>query len=283
MFRTIMVHVDGLDGTGARTRLAATLAARFDAVLVGMTATALRLPLELYDAALGTVALGPDSTEIDRAAIEADFARDKSAFLEVTRNTRLETDWREVFEEPGVAIVTAATVADLIVLGSGDHTLLGNLNAPNVGDVVLHTGRPLLVVPARYAGANAGTSIVVAWKNTPQSQRALSDALPFMKGAQKVVLLSVQDKGGQGTSGDDPSLAEAQGFLLRHGIAAKIDVRVRDKAVAVEDEVIAFAERQKADLIVAGAYGHTRMREWAFGGVTRGLLDRSPVPCLFSH
>ena len=278
MFRTIMVHVDGLEGATARVRLAATLAARFDATLVGFAATPLRLPLELYDAALGTVALGPDSAEVDRAAIEADFARDKAAFRQAASNTRLETDWREVFEEPAVAVITAATIADLIVLGSGDHTLLGNLNAPNVGDVVLHTGRPLLVVPARYAGTDAGTSIVVAWKNTPQSQRALSDALPFMKGAAKVVLLSVQEKGG----GDDPSLADALGFLIRHGIAAKSEVRVRGKA-SVENEIIDFAERQKADLIVSGAYGHTRLREWAFGGVTRGLHDRSPVPCLFSH
>jgi len=253
------------------------LAGKFDATLVGFAATPLRLPLEMYDAALGTVALGPDSAEIDRTAIEAEFARDKAAFLQAAKGTRLETDWREVFEEPAVAVITAATIADLIVLGSGDHTLLGNLNAPNVGDVVLNTGRPLLVVPARYAGADAGTSIVVAWKNTPQSQRALSDAIPFMKGAAKVVLLSVREKGG-----DDPSLADALGFLVRHGIAAKTDVRVRGKA-SVEDEIIDFARRQNADLIVAGAYGHTRLREWAFGGVTRGLLDRSPVPCLFSH
>lgn len=277
MFRTIMVHVDGLEGTAARTRLAVALAGKFDATLIGFSATALRLPLELYDAALGTVALGPDSAEVDRGAVEAEFARDKAAFQQAAKGTRLETDWREAFEEPGVAIIAAATVADLIVLGSGDHTLLGNLNAPDVGDVVLHTGRPLLVVPARYAGTASGTSIVVAWKNTPQSQRALSDALPFMKSAAKVVLLSVQEKGG-----GDSSLADAQGFLVRHGIAATTEARVRGKA-SVEDEIIDFVERQKADLIVSGAYGHTRLREWAFGGVTRGLLDRSPVPCLFSH
>jgi nucleotide-binding universal stress UspA family protein len=277
MFRTIMVHVDGLDGAEGRLRLAVALARKFDSTLVGMTASALRPPLELYDAALGTVALGPDYGDIDRTEIEAEFARNKTAFEQATKGSRLETDWRQVFDEPGAAVVSAATAADLIVLGSGDHTLLGNLNAPSVGDVVLHIGRPILVVPSRYTGTDAGSTIVVAWKNSPESQRALSDAVPFMKGAASVVLASIQEK-----DQSDPSLADAEGFLVRHGIAAKTEVRVRGKA-AVEDEIIDIAKRHKADLLVAGAYGHTRLREWVFGGVTRSLLDRSPIPCLFSH
>jgi nucleotide-binding universal stress UspA family protein len=277
MFRTIMVHVDSLEGTGSRTRLAITLARKFDATLVGFAAAAVRLPLELYDAALGTVALGADYGDVDRTEVEAGFSRQKAAFDAATRGTGLETDWRQVETEPGAAVVAAATAADLIVLGSGDKSLLGNLNAPSVGDVVLHIGRPILVVPGKYSGSDAGSSIIVAWKNTPEAQRALADALPLMKGAASVVLLSVQEKG-EG----DPSLPDAEGFLVRHGIAAKTDVRVRGKA-AVEDEIIDCAVRHRADLIAAGAYGHTRLREWVFGGVTRGLLDRSPVPCLFSH
>jgi nucleotide-binding universal stress UspA family protein len=272
-----MVHVDSLEGTAGRTRLAIALAKRFDATLLGFAATAVRLPLELYDAALGTVALGADYGDIDRTEVNAEFARNKAAFDAATTGTGLETDWRQAEAEPGTAVVASATAADLIVLGSGDKSLLGNLNAPSVGDVVLHIGRPILVVPGKYAGADAGRTIVVAWKNTPEAQRALADALPFMKGAASVVLFSVQEKGES-----DPSLADAEGFLVRHGIAAKADVRVRGKA-SVEDEVIDCATRHRADLIVAGAYGHTRLREWVFGGVTRGLLDRSPVPCLFSH
>jgi len=272
-----MVHVDALDGTAGRTRLAIALAKKFDSTLVGFAATAVRLPLELYDAALGTVALGADYGDIDQAEVEAGFARNKAAFESATKGSGLETDWRQVPSEPGAALAATATAADLIVLGGGDQSLLGNLSAPSVGDVVLHIGRPILVVPGKYAGADAGSSIVVAWKNTPESQRALADAVPFMKGAASIVLLSVQEKDER-----DPSLADAEGFLVRHGIAAKAEVRVRGKA-AVEDEVIDCAVRHRADLIVAGAYGHTRLREWVFGGVTRGLLDRSPVPCLFSH
>ncbi|MEJ0097216.1 MAG: universal stress protein [Bauldia sp.] len=68
---------------------------------------------------------------------------------------------------------------------------------------------------------------------------------------------------------------------MRHGIAAKTETLPRSGAV--EDQILDYAKRQNADLIVAGAYGHTRLREWVFGGVTRGLLTRAPIPCLFSH
>jgi nucleotide-binding universal stress UspA family protein len=79
-----------------------------------------------------------------------------------------------------------------------------------------------------------------------------------------------------------PQLDDATAFLLRHGIAAKTLV-IQPNGTPVEDLVLDFATRGQIDLIVAGAYGHSRLREWVFGGVTRGLLTHSPVPCLFSH
>ena len=232
MFRTILVHVDSLAASNARTRLAIDLALKFDATLIGFTAA--------------------------------------------TNAAGVKSGWREAFSPPSIAIAGAATAADLVVLGSGERSQLGNLSGPSADDVLLRIGRPVLVVPAAYVGTDLGT-IVVAWKNTPESQRALSDAVPFMKAAAKVVVFSVQE-------GDeaDPSLADAAGFLSRHGIAATTEIRRRGRAT-VEDEVLDFATRQQAGLIVAGAYGHTRVREWVFGGVTRGLLSRSTVPCLFSH
>ncbi|HEY5081099.1 MAG TPA: universal stress protein [Bauldia sp.] len=276
MFRTILVHVDSLAASNARTRLAIDLALKFDATLIGFTAALPRLPLELYDAALGTAAIGPDYGDIDRTELEAEFATSRETFTAATNAAGVKSGWREAFSPPSIAIAGAATAADLVVLGSGERSQLGNLSGPSADDVLLRIGRPVLVVPAAYVGTDLGT-IVVAWKNTPESQRALSDAVPFMKAAAKIVIFSIQE-------GDeaDPSLADAAGFLSRHGIAATTEIRRRGRAT-VEDEVLDFATRQQAGLIVAGAYGHARLREWVFGGVTRGLLSRSPVPCLFSH
>ncbi len=276
MFRTILLYVDGPDGSEARIQLAVGLAHKFDATLIGLTAAQLRLPLELYDAALGTVAIGPDYGELDQTELEAEFAKSQAAFTAATKAAGIESDWRAVFAAPSEAIAEIATTADLVILGSGDDSLLGDLGAPSAGDVVLRIGRPILVVPPVFDQTSIET-IVVAWKNTPEAQRALADAVPFMKGAATVIVLGIQE-------GDEVvgSLAYAEGFLVRHGIAAKIEVRQRGK-LAIEDEILECAKRNHAELIVSGAYGHTRLREWVFGGVTRALLTRSPIPCLFSH
>ncbi len=152
------------------------------------------------------MAIGPDYGDIDRTELEAEFARNEAAFREATKAAGIETDWRAVFAGPSIALAEAAIAADLIVVGGTDDSLLGNLSAPSAGEVVLHIGRPILVVPAAY-DRTAIDTIVVAWKNTPESQRAISDALPFMKGAANIIVLGIQE-------GDavDPSLADAEGF-----------------------------------------------------------------------
>jgi nucleotide-binding universal stress UspA family protein len=254
MFRTIMVHVDSLDDSIVRTRFAVALARKFDSTLIGFT----------------------DYGDIDRTELEAEFAKNRDAFAAAAKSAGVETDWRAVFAAPSVAIADAAITADLVVLGNGDRSLLGNLSSPSAGDVVLHIGRPILVVPSAYDRTTINT-VVVAWKNTPESQRAIADALPFMKGATRVVILNIQE----GTEADS-SVADAEGFLVRHGIAVTAEALPRGNA-AIEDQILDYAKRSNADLIVAGAYGHTRLREWVLGGVTRKLLTSSPIPCLFSH
>ena len=276
MFRTILVHVDNLAGAAERARCAIDLAKRFDATLIGLTAGVPQLPIELYADAFGSLAVGPDYSEFDRKHVEAEFGKTAAAFKAWTADSGLETDWRAIFESPTVAIIRAATAADLVVLGAGDHSLLGNFNAPSAGDVVLRTGRPILVVPEGRDRMNV-QNVVVAWKDTSEAQRAIADAIPFMKGAGSVVIVQVHEGGPRA-----PALADPEAFLVRHGIAARIEILPRGDA-AVDEQIIAFAKRSQADLIVAGAYGHTRLREWVFGGVTRGLLLRSPIPCLLSH
>lgn len=276
MFRTILVHVDGSKESSERTSLAIDLARQFDATLVGLTAGLPQLPIELYSAEFGLIAAGPQYNEFDRKHLEAEFGKTAAAFQKATEGSGLETSWRAIFEPPSIAIIRAATVADLVVLGVGDHSLLGNLSAPSSGDVVLRVGRPILVVPGTQNRAKT-ENVLVAWKDTAEAQRAIADALPFMKQAKSVVVAQVHEG-----SRRPPQIDDAIGFLLRHGIAAKAQV-IQSNGAPVEDQVLDFAKRSQVDLIVAGAYGHSRVREWVFGGVTRGLLTRSPVPCLLSH
>jgi nucleotide-binding universal stress UspA family protein len=275
MFRTIMVHVD--DDCADRLDLAVDLAKRFNSSLIGITAGVPRLPIEVYDAGLGGVAVGPEFSTFDREHLKAEFGKLAETFKQATAGAGIETDWLAYFEAPSVAVARAATSADLIILGTGDTSLLGNLALASAGDVVLHTGRPVLVVP-KGCRKLALDKVIIAWKDTAEAQRAISDALPFLKQAGSVVVFGVAST----ETTDDAALAAPLGFLVRHDIAATSEVVPHGNAT-VEDEVLNYAVKARATLVVAGAYGHSRMREWVFGGVTRGLLTRSHIPTLFSH
>ena len=164
MYRTVLVHAAGKE-SAARIALAVDVAHQFDAVLIGIAAGLPQLPIELYDVALGTVAVGPNYTEFDRRHVEAEFGKAEAVFRQLTDGAGLETSWRTAFEAPTDAIVAAAVAADLVVVGPGDHSLLGSVGLASAGDIALRTGRPLLVVPD---GLDRLTpkNVLIAWKST---------------------------------------------------------------------------------------------------------------------
>lgn len=276
MFRTLLVHVNADAASTARVKIAISLAQRFEATLIGVTAGIAQLPIELYSASLGVVAVG-DVSDFNRKQLEAEFGKATQLFEDLTKNSGLETSWRAVFEAPSAALADAAAAADLIIVGPGDRSLLGDLRSAAAGDIVMQTGRPVLVVPENVESLPASANVLIAWKNTAEGQRALADALPFIKDAGSVTVAHVQE-----TTESPPDLADAVGFLLRHGIAAKAH-SIAPSREGAGAQLLDLAARSQTDLIVAGAYGHSKLREWAFGGVTRELLTRSTIPCLLSH
>lgn len=139
----------------------------------------------------------------------------------------------------------------------------------------MHLGRPVLVVPPGIDHLDA-KRVAVGWKNTREARRAVRDALPFLKRASQVVVVSIDD----GDGAADPK--DIIGFLQAHDVYATALCRDAYGAAASE-ALIDAASEQAADLVVTGAYGHGRLREWAFGGVTRDLLAGSPLCCLMSH
>lgn len=275
MFRTVLVHTDHAKFASDRVAAAVSVARRFDATLIGLTAGLPELPYEVYSTALGSVGVGGDYTDADRAKLTARFETMQAAFEQATRASGLETGWEAQFEPPSLAVGRVAVGADIVVLGSGDNSLLGHEGIVSPGDVLLHTGRPVLLVPDGCKEVNVGV-VMVAWKEGPESQRAIADALPFLKQARTVVVVEVLEE-----PDAISSVARAGAFLVRHGIAANTEVRQRDGDVA--ELLLRRVKELGADMIVAGGYGHTRLREWVFGGVTRALLTRPPVPCLLSH
>ena len=175
----------------------------------------------------------------------------------------------------------AARCSDLIVLAmpSGESIDTATVHTYFAG-LLFGAGVPVLVVPSSAPTSLPPRRAVVAWADTPESTRAAHDALGLLRGCTSVDVLAVRT-GGAG-SADEAGVEAFTRHLVRHGVAARALCLQADDA-AVADLIKQRARDGDAQLIVAGGYGHGRVREWAFGGVTRELFLSSPVPVFFSH
>jgi nucleotide-binding universal stress UspA family protein len=183
-------------------------------------------------------------------------------------------EWRSALEPPGELLLREARAADLLVVGrrrSGDDA--------DPGAIVLRAGRPVLLVPDTIAALPL-RRVVVAWKDTRECRRAVRDALPFLQQAKEVLLVEIAEHESQSQA--KKTLADVAAYLVRHRVIAAAEVWRRPQGHVVA-ELLRIVEEETADLIVGGGYGHSRLGEWIFGGVTRELLAASPVCCLLSH
>ena len=173
-------------------------------------------------------------------------------------------------------IAREARTADLLVIGRGS----GNsdpFRSLDPGDLVLKAGRPVLLVPKEGAASFPAKRVAIAWKDTREARRAIADALPLLEMAESVTIVEV-------CTDDFPTkLEDVSSFLGRHRIQVKCQrlQPVRDTSTA--QCLLQFVQTQNIDLIVAGGYGHSRLGEWIFGGVTRALLRDNPICRLLSH
>ena len=180
----------------------------------------------------------------------------------------------------GLAI--SARYADLIVLGQVDAE---NTDGPEQRDfpdhAILAAGRPLLMIP--YAGTfnTIGEHVVVAWSATRESTRAVTDALPLLQRAKKVTVIIGDARPGAGGHGASPG-ADIALYLARQGVTVEVSLE-QTAGIDVGSLLLSRIADLNADLLVMGAYGHSRMRELVLGGVTRTILRQMTVPVLMSH
>ena len=268
---SIIVHVDWNAGSDKRIRLAANLADRFGAVLIGVggwvpgreRAALSRAELEQPDKRLKWI-----TAELDRLG---------ERFGEVAGITVQPAEWRGSFNFPREVIAREARAADLVVIGSRpaaddvSHTF-------DPGEVLLAAGRPVLIAPQGHA-ALSGRRILIAWKDTREARRAVQSALPFLQQAEHITLVEVAEDLLEAQA--QAHLADVEAYLGRHGVEVAVNA-VLNPHGAIAHQLTTAAADDGADLIVAGAYGHTRLGEWIFGGATRGLLHTSKLCCLFS-
>jgi|FEC22Drversion2_1045045.scaffolds.fasta_scaffold00703_7 nucleotide-binding universal stress UspA family protein len=276
-YKTILVHCDASPKTSQRLNLAADLAERYAARLVGVH---VRVPYNVPAFFDGTMPMDSLFASYERAAA-ADEAAASVAFAKAVKGKHLPTEWRIVDGEIDQQLAIQARYADLVVLGQSDPQ--SDFPAPPLGpeSVVLASGRPAIVVPHIGAAASPGKTVMLCWNASRESARAATDALPFLKGAKKVIVLLVDPKSTNNGHGAEPG-ADVATWLTRHGVEVSVqrDVAVDSDVGAV---ILSRAADHDVDLIVMGLYGHSRLREMVLGGASRTLLGSMTVPVLMAH
>jgi len=274
-YKRIMVPLNGMDDAGQALRLAFDLGQRFEAEVIGLhaaTETSSALPYmgESMSGALldnMVAALEKESAARQQAAQAAlDEARQA-----VSGNGQLMV--RKGAEDDMLA--QYGRLADLVVVARGaSDTALSE--SPTMQAAIMNTGRPVLVAPPERAGTVA-RNIVVAWNGSAQAARALGAAMPLLSQADTVTLLQIDEGSGEG-----PPIEDAVDYLAAHGCQAKALTQPHGHG-SIGDDLLLAAHNQGADLLVMGAYSHSRLREFVFGGVTRHVMETANLPVLMAH
>ncbi|MBW8304681.1 MAG: universal stress protein [Brevundimonas sp.] len=274
-YASLLVAVDDGPESDSRLELACDLANAYGARLIGLCAGSIAPPL--YDPLAGGAMVG-ELVTLYRDAAEAEVARACSRFNEIVRDRDVDSEWRGQIGFPGEACSRAARAADLVILG-GRNTR-APYHAPDVADVLMGCGRPVLVTPPTRVRNPFGEPALIAWKDCREARLALTGAIPLLQRANGVTLYAI-------CSGDDEEsaaaeLADVVQFLARHEIVAE-PVTAGHSETPAGRQILDEALARGAGLIVAGGYGHARLREWALGGVTRDLINDSPICLCLAH
>jgi nucleotide-binding universal stress UspA family protein len=272
-YATLMVYLNADHASKQLVSVAAGLADKFSAKLIGLSALAVRPPV----AAEGVVIVD-NATEFDIAQMKAKLKEAGDKFR-AAAGERRQPEWRSFLEFPTETLITEARCADLIVVERNKASWDIHRVADN-GAAVLGVGRPILVVAAAVKSL-AADNVVVGWKDAREARRAVQDALPFLHQAKRVTIVEICAKDQMGTGRQHAD--DVVSYLARHRIKAEARVEAQLLGATGADQIIGLAVDEGADLLVTGAYGHSRLNEWVFGGMTRDLLTSSPICCLMSH
>jgi nucleotide-binding universal stress UspA family protein len=269
-----MVHLEPGRTNAGLLKIAGDLSERFDARVIGIVACR---PMQ-FDYSEGYVPA--DLIEQDRNLLEKEIRVAEAEFRKVLQARIKTLEWRSAvtFSALTEYIAREARSAYLVITGPGFGTRLDAARFVNIGDLVMQVGRPVLVVP-EAADKLKLEQVIIGWKDTRETQRAVFDALPLLKKAAQVTVVEIctEDE----IVAARTRVEDVVGWLRWHGVVAESHASpsTGDDASLLN----AIAQEQGANIIVAGAYGHSRLREWVLGGVTRDLLLRGRYFSLLSH
>lgn len=276
MLKDIIVHLDGSEEGDIRLAQTEAIATQFHARLIGLYTN----PLPEYPYVLAIQSgLAPAEPifEFEKAARERGdlaMARIKEHFAHLTISHDIRRIDAGLSELPSFC-ASQARWADLFVSILPYH---GESSWDELVETVLfESGHAVYLIPPQFKAKGSIRNILVAWRDTRESARAIVEAIPFMKAAGRVRIATVDSER------ENSKIASAlTTYLDRHDVKAEFrSIAASDKTIA--DVLLNEAHAMEADLIVMGAYGHSRFREWILGGTTREMIERSDLPILLAH
>jgi nucleotide-binding universal stress UspA family protein len=271
---SILVHLDATPESVGRLEVASELAVRLDARIVAMFGAA-------WDADRTAFAYSAGAA-LEAQAFDPEALAQEEAKAQLRRHRLFDgpdVDWYEIAGHSiARGFVQEAVYADLLVVGRQPRLPESGAAPPGfVESVILDSGRPTLVVPSPMRANTVARRIVVAWNGSPQAARALTGALPLLRLAEAVHVVSWSRLAPAAPF----SGVDAIGWLRGHDIAAEL--HLLEPASNVAREIGPFAARVGGDLIVMGCYGRSRASERVFGGATRSVLAAMDIAVLMAH
>jgi nucleotide-binding universal stress UspA family protein len=273
-YKTVLVHVDESIHASERIKIAAAIAMAESAHLIGIATTGASRYLAQTRALTD---MDPNLGEHLRFLRER-AERGLEEFDATARKIGIASfEKRLVDDEAGGGICLQARYADLVVIGQNDPNEISPVVMPDFPQyVVLHSGRPVLLVPHTGRFDNIGNRILIGWDASMAASRAISDAIPLLRRAHRVQVAVFNPPAQSVAPGAEMAL-----YLARQGI--KIEMLMRKTEQHIGAALLSLAHEVNADLLVTGGYGHARFREIMLGGVTREILETMSVPVLMAH
>jgi nucleotide-binding universal stress UspA family protein len=277
MLKDVVVNLSGRGPQDFAAEYAASIAGAFGARITGISF--LYEPV-IPDGTLGGVPV--DLIELQREE-NSKVARDAiSRFETAVKKAGVAAETRTLDATFGGAPTLFAQIArrfDLAVVGQAQRDQ-GATDTLMIEGALFESGRPLVVVPYIQKRGLTLERVLACWDGGRTAARAIGDAMPFLERAKAVDLVMVAEE--RKDDDDEGTGARMSEHLARHGVKTTIK-RMAKGDIAIEDVILSYAADSGADFMVMGGYGHSRLREFILGGVTRGILAEMTVPVLMSH